>query len=132
VICTYRLTEHHTGGVMTRWLPWLAELQPAGFAEISRELAAEKGIKTGDWVTVSSLRGEVEAIALVTGRMIPLRLDGRVVHTVGMPWHFGYKGVARGDIVNTLSHIVEDPNSRIHEGKVFTCNLRPGRKEVRR
>ena len=129
VICTYRLTEHHTGGVMTRWLPWLAELQPAGFAEISPELAEEKGINTGDWVTVSSPRGEIEALALVTPRMRPLRLDGRLIHMVGMPWHFGYKGIARGDVVNTLSHISEDPNSKIHEGKVFLCNIRPGRKE---
>ena len=128
VITTYRVTEHHTGGIMTRWLPWLSELQPAGFAEISPELAEEKGIKNGDWVTVSSMRGEIEAIALVTGRMIPQRVNGKLVHTVGMPWHFGYKGIARGDIVNTLSHMAEDPNSRIHEGKVFTCNLRAGRK----
>lgn len=128
VITTYRLTEHHTGGTMTRWLPWLAELQPAGFAEISPELAAEKGIRTGDWVTVSSARGEIEAIALVTPRMAPLHVGGKVIHTVGMPWHYGYKGIAEGDIVNTLSHISEDPNSRIHEGKVFTCNLTPGRK----
>ncbi len=128
VICTYRLTEHHTGGVMTRWLPWLSELQPAGFAEISPELAAEKGIENGGWVTVSSPRGEIEARALVTPRMVPLRLNGKVVHTVGMPWHFGYKGIATGDVVNTLSHIAEDPNSKIHEGKVFVCNVRAGRK----
>ena len=132
VITTYRLTEHHTGGVMTRWLPWLAELQPAGFVEISRELAAEKGIATGDWVTVSTARGEVEARALVTSRLVPLRLDGRWVHEIGMPWHFGYKGVALGDVANTLSAIVEDPNSKIHEAKAFTCNLRPGRKGVGR
>lgn len=131
VITTYRLAEHHTGGTMTRWLPWLAELQPNGFVEISRELAAEKGIKTGDWVTLSTLRGEVEARALVTGRLKPLNLDGKVIHQIGMPWHFGYKGTANGDIANTLSSIVQDPNSQIHEGKVFTCNLRPGRKEKR-
>ena len=127
-ITTYRLTEHHTGGVMTRWLPWLAELQPAGFVEISRELAAEKGIHDGDWVTLSTARGEAEARAVVTGRLKPFHLDGHIVHEIGMPWHYGYKGVARGDIANTLSAIVEDPNSKIHEGKAFTCNLRPGRK----
>ena len=131
VITTYRLTEHHTGGTMTRWLPWLAELQPAGFAEISRELAEEKGIRDGDWVTISTARGEIEVRALVTGRIVPLTLDGQTIHQVGLPWHFGYKGVARGDIANTLSSIVEDPNSKIHEGKAFTCNLRAGRKERR-
>jgi len=132
VITTYRLTEHHTGGTMTRWLPWLAELQPKGFAEISPELAAEKGVRSGDWITVSSPRGEVEVLALVTERIRPLRIDGRVVHTVGMPWHFGYKGIAEGDIANSLAHIAEDPNSKIHEGKVFVCNLRAGRKGGRR
>jgi formate dehydrogenase major subunit len=131
VITTYRLTEHHTGGVMTRWLPWLAELQPHGFVEISPELAAEKGIQHGEWVTLTTARGEVEARAVVTDRMLPLSFDGRVIHQIGMPWHFGYKGIARGDVANTLTSIVEDPNSRIHEGKVFTCNIRAGRKEVR-
>lgn len=130
VITTYRLTEHHTGGTMTRWLSWLSELQPQGFVEISPELGEEKGIRNGDWVTVSSPRGEVEARALVTGRMRPLNIDGHVIHQVGMPWHFGYVGLARGDVANTLTAIVGDPNVSIHEGKVFVCNIRAGRKEA--
>ncbi len=89
-------------------------------------------MRSGDWITVSSPRGEVEVQALVTERMRPLRVDGRMIHTVGMPWHFGYKGIAKGDIANSLAHIAEDPNSRIHEGKVFVCNLRAGRKGGRR
>jgi formate dehydrogenase major subunit len=130
VITTYRLTEHHTAGGMSRWLPWLAELQPAAFVEISPELAAEHGVDNGDWVTLSTKRGEVEARAMVTERMQPLKIAGKTVHQVGMPWHFGWGGLATGDIANDLSALIEDPNSKIHEGKSFTCNLRAGRKSV--
>ena len=93
VITTYRLTEHHVGGAMSRWLPWLSELQPALFAEISEELAAEKGVKQGDWITIWTERGEVEARALVTPRMKPLKIEGRTVHQIGLPYHWGYQGV---------------------------------------
>ncbi|HBY96877.1 MAG TPA: formate dehydrogenase, partial [Chloroflexi bacterium] len=126
VITTYRLTEHHTAGGMSRTVPWLAELQPHGFVEISPELAAELGINNGDWVTIFTLRGEAEARALVTERLQPLMIGGRKIHQVGMPWHFGYKGIAEGGIANNLSALIEDPNSRIHEAKAFTCNLRKG------
>ncbi len=127
VLTTYRLTEHHTAGGMTRWVPWLAELQPEGFAEISTELASQLGIHNGDYVTVSTLRGAVETRALVTQRMRPLIIDGKPTHQVGMPWHFGYGGIATGGIANDLSALVEDPNSLIHEAKAFTCTLRKGR-----
>ncbi len=127
VITTYRLTEHHTAGGMSRWVPWLAELQPQGFVEISPELAAELGIDNGDWVTVATLRGQAEARALVTERVQPLTIDGRTVHHIGMPWHFGFGGLAQGGIANDLSALVEDPNSLIHEAKSFTCTLRKGR-----
>jgi formate dehydrogenase major subunit len=130
VITTYRLTEHHTGGTMSRWVPWLAELQPEGFAEISPELAREKDIQNGEWVTISTARGEIETRALVTARMKPLVIDGRTTHVVGMPWHFGNIGIARGAIANDLSAIVGEANISIHEGKVFTCNLRAGRREA--
>jgi formate dehydrogenase major subunit len=127
VITTYRLTEHLTAGGMSRFVPWLAELQPGGFIEISPELAAELGINNGDWVTLSTLRGEAETRALVTLRLQPLQLDGKTFHQIGMPWHFGFSGLAKGGVANDLSALVEDPNSRIHEGKSFTCNLRKGR-----
>ena len=127
VITTYRLTEHHTAGGMSRFVPWLAELQPHGFVEISPELAEELGINNGDWVVISTLRGETESRALVTERLQPLVIDGKKIHQVGMPWHFGYSGIATGGIANDLSALVEDPNSRIHEAKAFTCNLRKGR-----
>lgn len=130
VITTYRLTEHHASGVMTRQLPWLAELQPEVFCELSPELAVEKGIRNGDWVTIETCRGDIEAKALVTGRMQPLRLGpGRWVHQIGVPYHWGYEGEVRGDSANDLPPLVADPNVTIHEGKAFTCNLRLGRRD---
>ena len=127
VITTYRLTEHHTAGGMSRWVPWLAELQPAGFVEISPELARELGIATGDWVVVETARGSAEARALVTERVQPLTIAGRAVHVIGMPWHFGFGGLATGGIANELAALIEDPNSLIHEAKSFTCTIRKGR-----
>ena len=127
VLTTYRLTEHLTAGGMRRWVPWLAELQPQGFVEISPELAAEIGVNNGDWVTISTLRGQIEARALVTERVQPLAVNGRTLHHVGLPWHFGFGGLAHGGTANDLSALVEDPNSLIHEAKSFTCALRPGR-----
>ena len=126
VITTYRLTEHHSGAIPTRMVPSTAELQPEGFAEIPPELAKEKGIQNLDWVVVSTARGEIQTRALVTERLRPFMIDGRKIYQIGMPWHFGWEGYANGDIVNTLSSIVGDPNTTIHEGKAFTCNLRKG------
>jgi formate dehydrogenase major subunit len=123
VISTYRLTEHHLSGVMSRWLPWLAELQPELFVEIGPELAEEKGIANTELVRVSTPRGQITAKALVTRRMRPLVIDGRTVHHVGMPWHWGYMGIVTGDVVNDLTSMVADPNVSIHEGKCFTCNV---------
>ena len=127
VITTYRLTEHHAGGIPTRLVPSTAELQPEGFAEIPPELAAEQGIANLDWVVISTARGEIEAKALVTERLRPFEIDGRRIYQIGMPWHFGWLGYATGDIVNTLTAVVGDPNTTIHEGKAFTCDLRKGR-----
>ncbi len=130
VISTYRLTEHHLSGVMSRWLPWLAELMPELFLEISPELAKERNIQNGGWVKVTTERGSVNARALVTKRIRPFVLKGagpngtdKVVHQVGMPWHWGYQGVAVGDVVNNTSALVGDPNVSIHEGKAFTCQV---------
>ena len=123
VITTYRLTEHYLAGVMSRWVPWLAELQPELFIEISPELARERGIANLDMVRVSTPRAEIRAKALVTGRMRPFMINGQRVHQVGMPWHWGYKGYATGDIVNSLSSLVMDPNVSMHEGKSFVCNI---------
>src|SRR5258706_9712880 len=71
VITTYRVTEHHTAGGMSRWLSWLCELQPEMFCEISRQLAMEKGVENGGWVTITTARAEIEAPAPVTDRFQP-------------------------------------------------------------
>ena len=123
VITTYRLTEHYLAGAMSRWNPWLTELMPELFIELSPELAAEKGIRNTDWVRISTPRAEIRAKALVTRRMRPFRIGGRVIHQVGMPWHWGWEGVVTGDVVNTLTSMVADPNVSIHEGKAFVCNV---------
>jgi formate dehydrogenase major subunit len=128
VITTYRLTEHHLSGVMSRWVPWLAELQPELFIEVSPELAKERGIENAGWVTVSTPRGAIECKALVTRRLRPLLVNGRTVHQAGMPWHWGYRGVVTGAVVNTLTPLLGDPNVTIHEGKAFMCRVDAGRK----
>ncbi len=126
VLSTYRLTEHYLSGSMSRWLPWLAELQPELFCELSPELAGPKGIENGGWVIVATPRGEVRARALVTPRMRPCRIGEREVHQVGLPWHWGYMGLITGDVVNDLSALVADPNVTIHEAKAFVCDVRKG------
>ncbi len=65
---------------------------------------------------------------MVTDRMTPLRVDGRVVHQIGMPYHWGPNGYARGDAVNELSSMALDPSSHIQEVKAFTVDIRPGRR----
>jgi formate dehydrogenase major subunit len=126
ILSTYRLTEHHLSGVMSRWLPWLSELMPELFCEISPEHAAEIGVANTGWVRVVTPRGSVRAKALVTRRIRPFHLGGRLIHHVGLPWHWGYKGLSTGDVVNNLSALVGDPNVTIHEAKVFVCNVVKG------
>ena len=130
VVSTYRLTEHYLSGTMSRWLPWLAELMPELFVEMSPELADEKSVHNGDWVTVVTARGEVEGRALVTRRMRPFTINGQTVHEIGIPWHWGYQGLASGDVTNDISALVGDPNVSIHEGKVFSCDLRAGHRSA--
>jgi formate dehydrogenase major subunit len=125
---TYRLTEHFTAGGMSRWTPYLAELQPEFFVEVSPELAAERGLEHGGWATIVSARGAVEARVMVTDRMTPLRVDGRVVHQIGMPYHWGPNGLVRGDSMNELSSMALDPSSHIQEVKALTVDVRPGRR----
>jgi formate dehydrogenase major subunit len=127
VLTTYRLTEHHTAGGMSRWLSWLSELQPEMFCEVSRELAAEKGLLHGGWATIRTARGEIECRVLVTERVRPLRVRGRVVHTIGLPYHWSYVGRVRGDPANELIGFVADPNVSIQESKALTGDIRPGR-----
>ena len=127
VFTTYRLTELHCGGVIGRVAPHTAELQPEAFVELAPELAKELGIAHLGWAVLSTLRGEIEARAMVTERMRPFTIGGRVVHQVGMPWVYGREGYARGDIANVLLAITGDANTSIHSTKAVTCALRAGR-----
>jgi formate dehydrogenase major subunit len=128
VLTTYRLTEHHTAGGMSRTLSHLAELQPSFFAEISPELARDVGVPNGGWITIVTKRGVVEARALVTRRIRPLRVDGRVVHQVAIPFHWGTTGPVKGDVANDLIPLSMEPNVGIHEGKALLCNVLAGRR----
>ena len=125
ILTTYRLTEHHTAGGMSRTLPHLAELQPELFTEISPELAGEIGLEHGEWATVSTPRGKIRARVMVTRRMRPLWIDGRRIHQVGLPYHWGYRGLVQGDVVNDLLVISQEPNVRIMETKALVCNIAP-------
>jgi formate dehydrogenase major subunit len=127
-VTTYRLTEHFTAGGMSRWTPYLSELQPEFFCEVSPELAAERELEHRGWATLVSARGAVEARVLVTDRMTPLHVDGRLLHTIGMPYHWGPNGYARGDSMNELSSMSLDPSSHIQEVKALTVDVRPGRR----
>ena len=127
VACTFRLTEHYLSGPMSRFNSWLNELQPEMFVELSPELAAEHGIEHGGWMTVASPRSEIEARAMVTRRLKPLTIEGRTVHQIGLPFHWGFAGETVGSIANDLTSLVTDSNVSMHEGKVFACRVRPGR-----
>jgi formate dehydrogenase major subunit len=125
---TYRLTEHHTAGGMSRFLPYLAELQPAFFCEVSPELAAERGLEHLGWATIVTARSAIEARVLVTERMVPLTVHGRQLHQIGLPYHWGPNGYTTGDAANELAHLSLDPNVHIQEVKAMTCDIRPGRR----
>ncbi len=128
VATTYRLTEHHTAGGMSRSVPYLAELQPAMFCEVSPELAAEAGLTHGGWATIYSERTAIEARVLVTDRIPPIEVRGRKTHQVGLPYHWGTRGLTTGDAANDLTPIVLDPNVHIQEDKAFTVGIVPGRR----
>ncbi len=128
-VTTYRLTEHHTAGGMSRWLGWLSELQPEAFCEIGPELAEDKGLRNGGWATISTARGEIELRVLVTDRIPSLKIRGRTLHQIGLPYHWGYSGRSRGDIVNDLIGFVADPNVSIQESKALTADIRAGRRD---
>jgi formate dehydrogenase major subunit len=128
VFTTYRLTEHHTAGGMSRFQGYLSELQPEMFCEVSPALAAERGLEHGGWATIISARGAIEARVLVTDRIPPLRVQGRTVHQIGLPYHWGNRGIATGDAANDLLSLVLDPNVHIQESKAATCNIQPGRR----
>jgi formate dehydrogenase-N alpha subunit len=119
---TYRLTEHFH--FWTKHCLANAILQPEQFVEIDEELAAAKGIKNGDIVKVRSNRGRIKAVAVVTNRLQPLMINGKKVHHVGIPIHWGFKGLAKkGYLVNTLTPFVGDANTHTPEFKSFLVNI---------
>jgi len=129
IVTTYRLTEHHTAGSMSRTLGRLAELQPELFCEVSPALARERGLENGGWATIVTARAAIEAKVLVTRRNRPLRIPGEgVIHQVGLPYHWGSEGIVTGDSVNDLLPFALDPNVFIQESKAATCDIRPGRR----
>ena len=128
VLTTYRIAEHHTAGGMSRFLPYLAELAPDPFVEVSPELAAERGLVHNDWATIATERTAIEARVMVTERVKPLTIDGRTLHQVGLPYHWGPNGLATGDSANDLLPLVLDSNVHISEFKSATCDVRPGRR----
>jgi formate dehydrogenase major subunit len=127
IVCTtYRVTEHWQAGQMTRNLPWLVELMPQMFVEMSEELATELGIATGELVTVESIRGNVQATAIVTKRFKPFTIAGKTIHQIGLPWHWGFTGLCQGDSANRLTPHVGDANTMIPEFKAFLVRVTKG------
>ncbi len=128
VCTTYRVVEHWQTGLMTRPQPWLLELQPRMFVELSEELAQLRGIQNGERVKVSSARGAVECTAMVTKRFKPFRIGDSIVHEVGIPWHFGWRWPESGteESANLLTPSTGDPNTRIPETKAFMVNVMKG------
>jgi formate dehydrogenase major subunit len=127
-VTTYRLTEHHTAGGMTRFTPYLSELQPQMFVEVHPELAEERGLEHGGWATVVTSRSAIEARVMVTDRMRPVTINGEKHHQVGLPYHWGQRGLSTGGAANDLAHMTLDPNVHIQEVKAFTCDIQPGRR----
>ncbi|QBI18387.1 formate dehydrogenase [Egibacter rhizosphaerae] len=128
VATTYRVAEHHTAGGMSRFSARLSELAPEMFVEVHPDLAVDRDLEHGGWATVSSARGVIEARVLVTERIAPLNMAGRIVHQIGLPYHWGHAGRSTGDAANDLFPIVLDPNVYIQEVKAGTCDIRPGRR----
>ena len=131
VVTTYRLTEHHTAGGMSRWLPYLAELQPEFFCEVSPQLAAERGLEHRGWATIVTARTAIEARVLVTDRIVPLTVGGRVIHQIGLPYHWGVGGggaIVSGDSANDVLGVALDANVLIQESKAASCDIQPGRR----
>ncbi len=125
VICTtFRLGEHWQAGAMSRTLPWLAEIQPELFVLLGPDLARARGIANGDQVKVRSARGEIQAVAMISARLKALIVDGKPVHLVRIPWHWGWQGLATGACVNDLSPHVGDGNTMIPEYKAFLVDVR--------
>jgi formate dehydrogenase major subunit len=124
VLTTYSLTEHWLSGSDSRNIKVLLEAEPQLYVEMSHELAKEKGIKNGDVVEVESIRGKVQAVAMVTIRVVPFKVMGKTVHLIGMPFAFGWTTPGVGDSTNRLTPTVGDPNTYIPEFKASLVTIR--------
>jgi formate dehydrogenase major subunit len=124
VTTTVRLTEHHTTGAMSRTVGVLSELQPEFFCEVSPRLARERDLEQGGWADIITARGAIRARVLITERVKPIQVQGRDVEQVGLPYHWGYRGIVKGDSANDAFGIVLDPNVHIQEVKAATCDIR--------
>ncbi|MEM4727198.1 MAG: molybdopterin dinucleotide binding domain-containing protein [Candidatus Bathyarchaeia archaeon] len=125
VMTTFRLAEHMQAGAMTRNIPWLVEAHPEMFVEISPQLAAQIGGKNGDYVRVNTAR-KPEGIRVkvnITERLLPVKVNGRDVHVVAMPWHWGFKGLSTGPSANELTIDTVDIAANIPEYKTCLCNI---------
>ncbi len=125
VCTTYSCTEHWCTGALTRWQAWLLEMQPELYVEIGDKLAEEKGIKNGDRVKVSSIRGEAPCVAMVTKRFKPFTVEGKTVHQVGMPFNYGwlFPKDSTSDSTNVFTPTVGDANTFCPEYKAFMVNV---------
>lgn len=123
VLSTASLAEHWCAGSVTRNVPWLNELAPEPWVELSEGLAKQKGIASGDRVRVWSARGEVTVKAVVTRRMQPLQIQGQEVNMVWMPYNWGFKGLSTGPSTNLLTIDAGDPNTWCQETKACLVNL---------
>ena len=128
VLTTYRLTEHHTTGAMSRTVNRLNALQPELFCEVSPALAQFRALTQLGWATIITSRGVIEARVLVTARLQTLRVAGQDVHQVGVPWHWGWRGTSTGDVANDLLGLDLDPNVHIQDTKSQTCDIMAGRR----
>ncbi len=128
VICTtFRLTEHYH--YWTKNNPMNVQLVPEPFIEMGAEMANEMGIRGGERVKVSSARGEYVAKAMVTKRIKPMMIDGKKTYQIGIPFHWGYRGIAEDEgktsrmVVNALTPTIIDPNAHTPEFKGFLVKV---------
>jgi formate dehydrogenase major subunit len=130
VLMTSTVAEHWCGGSSTRNIPWLNELVPEPMLEMPESLAKKLNVTTGDWVKVSSARGELTVKAVVTLRMKPLQIDGHEVTVVWMPYNWGYSGLSTGPSVNHLTIDAMDPGAGTQETKACLVNVVKAREAV--
>lgn len=124
VLTTYGVVEHFCAGAITRNIPWLNEIAPEPYAEISKNLAHTIGVEEGDEVEVSSARGKLIVRALVTDRIQTLRINGKDQETIGMPWSWGFASLSPGPSTNNVTMAALDPGAGTPEYKCCLVNIR--------